>query len=339
MHILTHQFLENKHPAFFQSLNKDHTIQTAKTDLDFKEALGELHWDICLAPYALLENNVTDPESGRGILLAVVPDYTSHIEACMRRPDIDDLIPEDLLDSVGQAKLEKYIQLRKNLFGIKIQIDTLVHDFRTPMTIALTTLELLLLKNMDVDKDTLSIRIRSIKAHIDRMKNMLANFVDCNRMEALSFQPVPCDVSEILNKIIESQSVRFNTEKRSFYYEGAPLSINIDREVLKRCIINMLEHAILMAETGSHLPFEVTTSGDTFTIRLQYSGGGVLTRFALNRIYLNRGEKIPDPKTGIKYNKGFGLSYNLGIAKKMGGSFTINMTEKSHTMELCLPIT
>ncbi len=214
----------------------------------------------------------------------------------------------------------------------------LMHDVRNPMSVIYTSLEILFIKKWREDnQDELFKQLTICKSQLDRIRIMLGNYADLLRMEDIPVIRMEEKISCLLQGILNSFAPRFMIEKKNIFLDSQVESYCVDRNIFKQLVHNMIEHALFFAEPDSQTSLMVSVREQGLTLEIRYPGSDIKTE-EIDRIFQNA-ERVKDQKSGVKYNKGFGLSYNHLMSIHLGGSFSFSVDPGTfeHRLLLRLP--
>ena len=214
----------------------------------------------------------------------------------------------------------------------------LMHDVRNPMAVIYTSFEILFLKKWREDnQEELHRHLKVCKSQLDRIRVMLGNYTDLMRMEDIPILRTEENISKLMKSVLDSFSPRFIVEKKSILLDSRVEMHSVDRNIFKQMVHNMIEHTLFFAETGSETTLTAIEKEGGLILEIHYSGGGIKPE-ETGRIFESN-ERVVDQKNGVKYNKGFGLSYNLLMAEHLGGSFSFSVHPETlaHQLLLTLP--
>jgi two-component system nitrogen regulation sensor histidine kinase NtrY len=116
----------------------------------------------------------------------------------------------------------------------------------------------------------------SIMSQVEAMKALLAEFSDYARLPATD--PSPTDLNELATEIVEmyreNRSIQFRTD-----LDASLPRLDLDREQIKRVILNLIDNGIAAIEESAGDPREIEVStrrdGTLGTVRLEIADSGV----------------------------------------------------------------
>lgn len=169
------------------------------------------------------------------------------------------------LQKEKELLLTKTLQKEKDLNQLKSQFVSFVsHEFRTPLTTILTSVELIEHYLFRTQKETLDAQIAPrIKHHISTIQNKITYFNDLlndtltlNQIEAgkISFNPTPTDLNVFIHKVIfDFFNDRPDGRSVEFEMRGQPEPVLIDEKLINRVLINLFSNAFKFSKTNPKL--------------------------------------------------------------------------------------
>ncbi|MEJ1241820.1 two-component regulator propeller domain-containing protein [Chryseolinea sp. T2] len=250
----------------------------------------------------------------------------------------------------NEITIEKFKREQEHeLSESKTQFFTnIAHEFRTPLSLVLIPLESLMETN-EVPS-LLRERIFTAYKNADRMKRLVNEFLDFNKLE----------VGNLKLKVQHGEIVQFITECCSAFNEMAAkrgirfcLSCDesvimgwFDRDKLESIIFNVLSNAFKFTADSGEIKLHLKTSHSVITdgtlsrclvLTIEDNGIGILPE-ELPRIFekfyqAKSSSKISSPGTGI------GLSLTKALVELHGGNITVESTpDQATTFTILLPI-
>lgn len=169
------------------------------------------------------------------------------------------------LQKEKELLLTKTLQKEIDLNHLKSQFVSFVsHEFRTPLTTILTSVELMEHYLFNTQKEQLNPEIAPrIKHHISTIQNKINFFNDLltdtltlNQIEAgkISFNPLPTNLTAFIESVIfEFFNDRPDGRKVEFEVMGEPESVSIDEKLIRRVLINLFSNAFKFSTTNPTL--------------------------------------------------------------------------------------
>ena len=336
MRILTTYPVFQTHPAVFEMIRERHTVLLPEKNEEMEAFLSGQDWEVALLPQEALTGLPENALKGKGPLLCYVDSVNSSCAALFSRNDVDEIWTGEMVDFFFLEKIRKLEKAKQQAVSPASLFD-FIHDLRTPLTVIYTTLEILLLKRGKENEEAFVQKIKSCRAHLDRIKVMVANSVDTVRLNDFHVNKADEEVTELIRSVLSSQAPRFDSEEKFLVLDTPPVLFPVDRNIFRQMIHNMLEHYLLFADSKTTSEIILKKKEASLTVTLSYQGGGWLDEKEIKAIF-EKGERIIDKKKGVKYNKGFGFTYNRRLAALLGGSFDLLIDPATLHHTLCLKL-
>lgn len=215
-------------------------------------------------------------------------------------------------------ELKRLDKFRSNL------IDTVSHEFRTPLTSIQGYTSRLLRQDIHIDEEMKQKSLRTIKRQSERLSRMVEDLlivpdIDGSRIN-VNLEPVS------INNLIDAASVFANDENFiNKIPEDFPL-ILADKDRLEQVFVNLVENAKKYAYEGTELVIEGKASG----------------KYA-HLYFKNKCDKIPEDKINLLFEKfiridnettrttrgtGLGLFIVKGLVEAMNGKIKLHSTDE-----------
>ncbi|AYL95144.1 PAS domain-containing sensor histidine kinase [Mucilaginibacter celer] len=247
-----------------------------------REVTG-LRKDGTLFPFRLAVSEVK--YSGRIIYTGFIHDLSREKEAEDRLKEyaahLKDEVEErtqSLMLSVKElekAKDEVSISLEKEkeLGQLKSRFVSMAsHEFRTPLSAVQLSASL-------IEKYAGQSQSKNISKHVGKIKNAVGNlttilndFLSHEKLEAGRVEPSPTvfDLVKLAEEITEEMQLMAKKDQNIIYlHTGSNSKVNLDLNLLKNCIINLIANAIKYSGENTFIEFntELSKSGCTITVK------------------------------------------------------------------------
>ncbi len=241
----------------------------------------------------------------------------------------------------------------ENLHQMKLQIFTNIsHEFRTPLTLILSPLELIMNKKY-YDNDTKE-HLSMIQRNAQRLNMLINQIIDFRKFELnkIGNAPVKTDIVKICANICGYFDVHAKDQHILFEMNSAfsKLDIELDIEKLDKILFNLLSNAFKYTPEGGTIRLTIDTTSIEKGNFNGYSTNPDISGKVLAIRVSNSGPEIPDeelPRIFDRFYKtspsnimgtGIGLHLCREYAKLLGGAVTVeNMPEKGVVFTLLLP--
>lgn len=203
------------------------------------------------------------------------------------------------------------------------------HEFRTPINVLLSTLQLIKLQQQNMQEDPNSqkiIRYTSImRQNCYRLLRLANNLIDITKMDSGFFEinPSNCNIVEVIEEITLSvaeyiQDKGINLE---FDTEVEEKVMSVDSEKIERIMLNLLSNAVKFTEEKGSIFVNIKDRGDSVEVSVRDTGIGIpgdkldiiFERFRQVNSLLNRAQE----------GSGIGLSLVKNLVELHGGEIKV----------------
>ena len=147
--------------------------------------------------------------------------------------------------SISNEKI-KELELLKSRF-----ISLVSHEFRTPLTTILSSIELLENYSEKLVKEEKNQIYCSIKHAIDRMTMLLDNVSILGKVDSgkMTFRPEPVDLEKFCLSLLDE--FKINSNRIMFSCKGMCNNVSVDKGLLRNILLNILLNAIKYSPEGT----------------------------------------------------------------------------------------
>lgn len=233
------------------------------------------------------------------------------------------------------AQIHKsYIQLKKKNKELKQlnefrsnMVDTVSHEFRTPLTSIQGYTSRLLRKDIDIDEETRQKSLKVIKRQSERLKRMIEDLLVIPDIEGarlnFNLQPIP------INTIIESSIYLVkNDSGREIInnVENCTTEILADNDRIEQIFVNLIENAVKYSAENTPITIDYEIEGDRIivSVKNEYE---VIPREKLKTLF-DKFTRIDDKTTRTTRGTGLGLYIVKGLVEAMNGEIRLYSTEE-----------
>jgi signal transduction histidine kinase len=233
-----------------------------------------------------------------------------------------------------QRQLEERLRETEHLSGIGQLSRSIAHEIRNPLNFISLSVDHIKEKFRPAEKNNaekFNALIMSIKHEIQRLNKLVEDFLDYGRPLKLDIKEV--DVCNLLDDIIELIWAKAEAEKINILKncQNSLPKLNIDPELIKTCILNVILNA-----------FQAMPSGGTLTIAANTGNGHLSVLISDNGIGIPGNElaKVFDPFFTTKKNGlGIGLATTKRVVEEHKGKVDIKSEQGKGTMvTISLPV-
>ena len=251
-------------------------------------------------------------------------------------------------NQLGLRKLKQHIKLESQLRQSLIKekeltelkrriITTISHEYRTPLSVILTSAELLE-HYCDSENEKQQKHIKRIQQMVQHLSSLVNDVVLINEFEQdqVILKPITLNLIEFGKILIsEIKLVRKVQQKINFSYQGHEFFGKWDERILRQMLSHLLSNAIKFSPADSEIDLKLVKQQDTIQFQVQDRGIGIL---AENQ------EKIFDPfyrgdNIGTIQGEGVGLAIVKKCVNLYGGQILLKTElNKGTIFIITLPI-
>jgi PAS domain S-box-containing protein len=204
----------------------------------------------------------------------------------------------------AETEMLKALEREKELSELKSRFVSIVsHEFRTPLTTILSSAELLQKYGLRDSDDKNKVRFGRIVNGVRRMTQLLDDVLIFNRMEAgkLHFNPVPLNLLEFCNDLIEEMQAQTTIHTITFTTENHNSHYCLDEHLLRHILTNLISNAIKYSPKGGVVQVKLVSASNTITLAVKDEGIGIPTA-DLEQLFtiFHRGSNVETiPGTGL----------------------------------------
>ncbi len=221
-----------------------------------------------------------------------------------------------------KEELEKLDNFRSNL------IDTVSHEFRTPLTSIKGYSSRLMRTDITIDKATLNKSLKVIKQQTERLSRMVEDLLVIPDIEGahlnMTFESVnvaeSLEISLISVKNIENREVINNIADKNLY-------VCADKDRFEQVLINIIENANKYGEEDTPLTIDAEKSGNEITIIFK-NIAPYIDEKTVNKLF-EKFVRLDDKTTRTTRGTGLGLFIVKGLLSAMGGTISIKSTPQN----------
>lgn len=240
--------------------------------------------------------------------------------------------------ATAKTRLEKALDGERNLSRQQLQfIDTISHEYRTPVAVLRTNLDLLAMaarKRIAVPETALS----RMRAAIARLTEIIEISLSASRINANALMPNRRQV--YLHRIVEDAvgaAEGLHPERRIDYAASnaaTKLCVNADAAMLKTVVVNLLDNALKYSPAGTSISVELARQGDMASLKVADNGKGIPQKdlpYVFEKYFRARG-------SSERPGAGLGLHLVQGIVSAHGGKIALASSSTGTTVTVMLPL-
>lgn len=218
------------------------------------------------------------------------------------------------------VELKELNEFRSNL------IDTVSHEFRTPLTSIQGYTSRLLRQDIEIDEETKQKSLRTIKTQSERLSRMVEDLLVVPDIEGARIRT---NVEPLwLNKIIESAITLVKLEARVIINNVAPdfPLVMADKDRLEQVFVNLLENAIKYSEENSIIIVDSIIENNFAKIYIK-NHCEAIPEEKLQKLF-EKFTRIDDKTTRTTRGTGLGLFIVKGLVEAMNGEIQLYSNER-----------
>lgn len=152
------------------------------------------------------------------------------------------------------------------------------HEFRTPLTTTLNSLNLLSKYiRMENTMDKQERHIDRIKGSVSHLTNTLNDFLSLDKLEEgkVNVHYIEFNLSEFVDEAIEDMAGLLKSEQKIIHNHEGPTHVCLDKMMVKNIFNNLLSNAVKYSPEGSVATLSTKIEGDWFTVCVEDQGIGI----------------------------------------------------------------
>ncbi|MCT7948512.1 PAS domain-containing sensor histidine kinase [Ancylothrix sp. C2] len=182
----------------------------------------------------------------------------------------------------AEAETQKALETQKELNQMRANFISMTsHEFRTPLTVILTSVELLenFYETTDKYKPKVQQYFKMIENAIRQMADMLDEVLLLSKAEAgkLTFHPSLLDVKKFSEEIVAEMQFS-KSKKHTLKFTCPPEKVFgwVDEKLLRQILVNLLSNAIKYSPQGGMVRFDLRQEQDNVSFEIEDEGMGIL---------------------------------------------------------------
>lgn len=216
-----------------------------------------------------------------------------------------------------------YDELKNEFFS------NISHEFRTPINVLLSTLQLINLQQQNMPADSACSKITKyisiMKQNCYRLLRLASNLIDITKMDSGFFEinPINCNVVEVIEDITMSvaEYIQDKGIKLQFDTDVEEKIISVDPEKIERIMLNLLSNAVKFTEDQGSIDVNIKDKGESIEVSVKDTGIGI-PEDKLDIIF-ERFRQVNSSLTRSHEGSGIGLSLVKGLVELHGGTIRV----------------
>lgn len=229
---------------------------------------------------------------------------------------------------------KSYIQLKKKNKELKQMnefrsnmIDTVSHEFRTPLTSIQGYTSRLLRQDIKIDEETKVKSLKIIKRQSERLKRMIEDLLVIPDIEGARLNVNLVNLP--INSVIESSImlVRNDANKEIVNnIQDCEIEIMADTDRIEQVFVNLIENAIKYSNDNSPITLDYEIRDEKLVVSVQ-NAYEVIPREKLKTLF-DKFTRIDDKTTRTTRGTGLGLFIVKGLVEAMNGEIRLYSNEE-----------
>jgi PAS domain S-box-containing protein len=188
---------------------------------------------------------------------------------------------KNLVAELREAKEEVSMSLEKEkeLGQLKSRFVSMAsHEFRTPLSAVQLSAVLIDKYAQPFQNDHITKHVGKIKTNVGTLTAILNDFLSLEKLEAGKVEPAfsSFDLVKLGEEITEEMQVVAKQNQDIIYqHTGINSIINLDQNLLKNCIVNLIANAIKYSGENTFIEFNTEVSDDKCIIMVKDNGIGI----------------------------------------------------------------
>ncbi|MGE5613522.1 MAG: MEDS domain-containing protein [Bacillota bacterium] len=231
-----------------------------------------------------------------------------------------------------EVSKEQYLKSQKQLDEVReydrIKTEFLAnisHEFRTPLNVILSSLQMLKLNGSQVYRDKSKKYIDYIQQNCYRLLRLINNLIDLTKIDANFYEITP----QNYNIIVLIKSITMSVEEYAknkgiqvhFNADAEERIIACDPDKIERIILNLLSNAIKFTPNGGSIWVDISDCSDNVVITVRDTGIGIPAD--KQKTIFQRFQQVDKSLRKQHEGSGIGLSLVKALVEKHGGKISL----------------
>jgi len=175
---------------------------------------------------------------------------------------------------VLRVELRKQRELNQVRTGL---VSMLSHEFRTPLTVVLTSSQMLQAYADRISPEKKSEYLNNIETQAGRLNGMIDDMLTINRADMGSepFDPIRIDLNAFSRAIVDEMQQTTILHRIVFSSLTRMEGFNADDKLLRQALTNLISNAIKYSPRGGTIAFSILQVDDRVLIRVSDDGIGI----------------------------------------------------------------
>ncbi len=254
--------------------------------------------------------------------------YSDHLEKVVKERtaelwDVNKKLKKEIKkQKEAEKKVLRSLQREKELNELKTRfISTASHEFKTPLTTVLSSAELLQRYGQKWEAEKYDEQINKITNSVESLNILIDDILDASRTEqgSIEFNPSKINLKIFLENLLNDLKMIVSNHILDLQYNSENENFNLDENLLKLALSNVLNNAIKYSPWGGNITIKVDEIRGKLKIEVVDEGIGIPEN-ELNNVFLpfTRSSNVSNiPGTGL------GLSITKKSIELHGGKIEV----------------
>lgn len=268
---------------------------------------------------------VTASLKGREGVVVVIKDITER-----KRAEEAILQAKQAAESANEEKIKLLVQLNENFQTLK-SLESLrdnlthmiVHDMRNPLQVILSSAQLLEMLNQPKMSEKNRTKIKNILSQAKLLATMINSLLDVSRLES-GLLPLDEKVHDLvlLSKDAVEEIGSLAADVQILFEEpGCESSVECDREIMKRVVVNLLTNAIKFSAKGEKIRVAFFHDDSFARLVITDSGPGIAPEY--HEKIFEKFWQVDSDKHKEMHSSGLGLAFCKLAIEAHGGTIGV----------------
>ena len=179
-----------------------------------------------------------------------------------------------LRDASTRAQIEDQIDVTTKLAALGRLTSGVAHEVKNPLNAMVLQLEILKSKLTD-QGERVGPHLEILSEEIRRLDRVVKTFLDFTR--PVEIHPIPTSVEGLVREVFllaEPQALQ-NNVRLVFEHEGTLPTINVDRDLMKQALLNLVLNGCQAMPSGGQLTVKPQTDGHHLNLEVSDQGVGI----------------------------------------------------------------
>ena len=179
-----------------------------------------------------------------------------------------------LRDATTRAQIEDQIDITTKLAALGRITSGVAHEVKNPLNAMVLQLEILKSKLTD-QGEKVGPHLEILSTEIRRLDRVAKTFLDFTR--PVEIHPIPTSVEGLVREVFllaEPQALQ-NNVRLVFEHEGTLPTINVDRDLMKQALLNLVLNGCQAMPSGGQLTVKPQTDGHHLNLEVSDQGVGI----------------------------------------------------------------